>query len=289
MRKTLLTYAVFGIILCSLVAKCQSKPLLLTPTEFSKVYQDSLSGQIPGLKFKQVDERTFTTQKDSLTIQVSIDNAYTQYRSQPDSLGPIVHTYAASAIETISAKPSSYDPGSLIPMIKPVSYLDDLKLMAIQMGAKEQPKYVYEKYNEDLIVVYGLNTEKNIEYLTDEEFKKLNLPQDSLRPIAIRNLARILPDIKQNGGDGRFMITAGGNFEACLILIDWIWNKQRMPVKGDYVVGIPARDMLLITGSKDKANLAGLRKMIKETYEGGDHTISDKLFRLDGKKFVVYE
>jgi len=62
-----------------------------------------------------------------------------------------------------------------------------------------------------------------------------------------------------------------------------------MPVKGDFVIGVPARDMLLITGSNDKANLAGLRKMIKETYEGGDHTISDKLFRWDGKKFVVYE
>jgi uncharacterized protein YtpQ (UPF0354 family) len=289
MQKTLLTNAFFGLILCSLVAHCQSKSHLLTPMEFCKVYQDSLSRRLPGIKFNQVDERTFTTQKDSFMIQSSIDNAYKEYSSQPDSLGAILKRYTASCLDAIGMKTSPTDAGNLIPMIKPLSYLDELKRMASEMGAKKQTEYVYEKYNADLMIFYALNTENNIEYLTGDEFKKLNLPHDSLRPVAIRNLANILPDVKQNGGDGLYMITAGGNFEACLILMDWIWNKQRMPVKGDYVIGVPARDMLLITGTEDKAHLDKLRALTKKSYQDGDHAISDKLYRWDGNKLVPFE
>ena len=288
MRKTLLTNT-FGLILCSLIAQCQSKSHLLTPMEFCKVYQDSISRRIPGIKFTQVDDRTFTTQKDSFTIQSNIDNAYKEYSSQPDSLGPILRRYTTSCVDAVGMSTASYDSRNLIPMIKPRSYLDDLKHMAANMGAKKEPEYVFEKYNDDLLIFYALNTENSIEYLTDEEFKKLNLPHDSLRSVAIRNLANMLPDVKQNGFDGLYMITAGGNFEAGLILMDWIWNKQRMPVKGDYVIGIPARDMLLITGSDDKTNLGKLKTLTKKTYEEGDHAVSDKLYHWDGKKFVVYE
>lgn len=61
------------------------------------------------------------------------------------------------------------------------------------------------------------------------------------------------------------MLVADGNYEASLLLADEIWQSKQIPVKGDYVVAIPSRDTLLITGSEDVENLAKIKELATST------------------------
>ena len=73
-----------------------------------------------------------------------------------------------------------------------------------------------------------------------------------------------------------------------LILLD-IWNKENFPVNGEILIGIPARDVVLLTGSNDNENIERLKKKIKEINDCGDHIVSNSVFILKNGKFEKWK
>ena len=74
------------------------------------------------------------------------------------------------------------------------------------------------------------------------------------------------------------MVVAGGDYEASLVLLDSIWSDGQMDVKGDVVVAIPTRDLLLVTGSQDTQGIEKLKQMVKEASTDGSYRLTQKLF-----------
>jgi uncharacterized protein YtpQ (UPF0354 family) len=66
-------------------------------------------------------------------------------------------------------------------------------------------------------------------------------------------------------------------------------SKENFPVDGDFIIGIPARDLLFITGSKNKKGVDDLRKLVFDSYNSDNYRISDQLFKWTGTKFEKYE
>lgn len=51
-----------------------------------------------------------------------------------------------------------------------------------------------------------------------------------------------------------------------------------MDVKGDRVVAIPTRDLLLVTGSQDPQGIEKMKLMVKQASTGGSYRLTRKLF-----------
>lgn len=85
------------------------------------------------------------------------------------------------------------------------------------------------------------------------------------------------------------MVNAGGVYEASLILLPSIWTKENFPVDGDFIVAIPTRDLLMITGSKNKEGIDKLKEIVNDAYTNGNYQVSSNLFRWTGKTFEKYE
>jgi len=117
----------------------------------------------------------------------------------------------------------------------------------------------------------------------------LNIGRDYLLRLSIDNLNSILPEINRLGGNGTYGITAGGNFEASLILTNDIWTKENFPVDGEFVIAISNRDLLFITGSNHKTEIEKIKKIAAESYNTGDHPISPYLFKWNGNRFEKFE
>ena len=148
---------------------------------------------------------------------------------------------------------------------------------------------VYEDYNEALIIVYAEDKERSISYFGEKAFDKLGISRDELREMSIENLQNILPEVNRNGSEGTYMLTAGGDYEASLILLQGIWDKASIPVEGKFVIGIPNRDVLFVTGSSNAEMVAEIQKYSKESYQTGSFSLTDKLFIWDGEKFALME
>ena len=92
----------------------------------------------------------------------------------------------------------------------------------------------------------------------------------------------------RNGG-GIYGFTLDGTYEASLVLLDKIWSKDNFPVDGDFIMAIPARDLLYITGSNNKDAIKKLRDMLSEQFGIFDHQISDKLFIRKNDHWEIFE
>jgi len=174
----------------------------------------------------------------------------------------------------------------IVPVIKPNDYLEILQ--AQNKNNEEAQNAIYEQYNEDLIIVYMQDTEYSLSSINMESFEKLGIEKDKLLDFSIKNLKEILPEIQGGRENGSYYILAGGTFEASLILLETLWTKENFIVNGDFVIAIPCRDLLAITGSNDMAGIENLKSFAEKMYREGDHHISPFLYIWNGEKFEKF-
>ena len=102
-----------------------------------------------------------------------------------------------------------------------------------------------------------------------------------LRKLAMQNLMRLLPKARMENIGDVTIITAGGDYEASLLLFDHFWAggkiNGQIEVKGDIVVAIPAKNVLLVTGSRSRKGLQVVREIAAKEVQG-PHRITDTLF-----------
>jgi uncharacterized protein YtpQ (UPF0354 family) len=169
---------------------------------------------------------------------------------------------------------------NIVPVIKPVSFLN----AATNMGAPTDSLGIHEMYNDELVVLYAADLPNNVRGIKESDLTSLGITKESLREIAINNLAKLLANIQVKGGNGLFMVIVNGNYESSIILLDDVIHQKNFQVNGDLVVAIPNRDILLITGSDDTQNVARVAAITNKMFTENNYPISPYLFkRMDGK------
>ncbi|MFT6200144.1 MAG: hypothetical protein ACJAQ2_001924 [Vicingaceae bacterium] len=256
----------------------------LSEKDFGKKYFDKLSKKVQGLKFISLEGLELRTKIDGQDeMRHLLDNSYAEYKNDSKDLDEIIEKYTNASKELFEPKEAvSLD--RIVPIIKDQRFINE----TLKLNPDFEKDFLIERYNDELFIFYAENKETTIGYLKRDEIESLNVDFEELRKKAIQNLGELATKIERHGEDGQFMLTMGGDFESSLILLK-IWDKENFPVKGEVVIAIPARDLILITGSDDSENLEKVKAKVKEINETGDHVVSDRLFILKNDKFVMYE
>jgi uncharacterized protein YtpQ (UPF0354 family) len=253
---------------------------LLTVHEYTKQYLQVLTKEFSHVSFSMVDERTIEARfKDNLG-RLSVDNAYIAYQSDPDSLQQIMASYITS-LRSAFSQADTASAGNIIPVIKPHSYLN---MTTYEGGPKVNPG-VYEIYNNELIILYAMDLPNNVRGLSESDLTDLGITRESLHVTGINNLVNMLTEIQVKGGNGLFMVMAGGTYESSLILHLDLIHKDNFKVHGDIIIAIPNRDVLLITGSNDTQNVAKVATIANQMYSENNYPISPFLFKLIDNKW----
>lgn len=101
------------------------------------------------------------------------------------------------------------------------------------------PNYAHDDLNKELVVVYALDDATRVRYLTARDVSALDRVE--LKALALANLKRLLPKIEMRNDGDVAIVSAGGDYEASLLLLDDIWSGGQIQMNGDIVVAIPAR------------------------------------------------
>ena len=259
----------------------------LTAAQFAEVYVARLRSTDTSLSVQRTGELELCVGGDQENgHSVFLYNAYKEYGRAPEELDEVLDRYVKSTLDTVRTPDSdAIDITRIVPVIKDAAYPVEVRESLIEAGYKmDKLDFFYETLNEHLLVFYALDTERNIRYLRHEDIDSLGLEPGELRTRAVKNLSGLLPEIEKHGDAGTFMVTAGGTYEASLILFDSIWSTDNFSVDGEMVVAIPSRDLLLVTGSRDSDGLEQLRKLATQTVQEGSYHLTPELFvRRDGK------
>lgn len=142
----------------------------------------------------------------------------------------------------------------------------------------------------DLILFYAFDQPDYFTMVARRDLVRLALDRNSLHAIAINNLRRIIPPPELHEVfPGAFMLTCGGNFEATTLLLDEVWQQLSAIVPGDLVVAVPARDLVIITGSDNHGGLAFVRSKVSNILETADHTLTRHFLVKNENGWRLYE
>ena len=166
----------------------------------------------------------------------------------------------------------------VVPMIKDSVYLE-------QFGKR----LVREHLAADIWVVYGLDLPMSMKTIGESVLQELGIKPDELRPLACENLRRILPEIQHHGTGPWYFVTAGADYVASILLLDEAWENWEETIEGDIVAAVPARDVLLVTGSRSKEGIQSVRQKAREICETGHHVISHTLLRRTSGAWKVFD
>jgi uncharacterized protein YtpQ (UPF0354 family) len=272
-----------GALLCSQLAFAA-----LSKDAFAQEYVSVLRAALPGYTVEIAGpmEVTVTDSKGEKNT-VYLDNAYSLYVSDPDSRQELIEQRVAAFVESVNMQ-DELKAENIVPIVKDRGWLDEIGRATQARSSNKPVEQVFEPLNELLVVVYAEDTPRNIRYFSAENLEKAGVKRDSLRALAVKNLRRVLPEIEIHSGPLISMVTAGGNYEASLLLFEDFWKGDRLKVDGDYVVAVPTRDLLLVTGSKNAEGVAQLREMAKSIVEESTYTLTDQLFVYRNGRFVPF-
>ena len=229
---------------------------LMNEQEFTQLYIDALREAFPDITINStaVLEVSTITPDDQREVKHFLDNCFNEYLTNPNDLNDILDKYLAPLVRIYKPEEATAITDCIFPTIKDTTYIKKLK--SIVPDAEELPM-VYEKYNDELYVFYGVDDGDSIGSLSTSDFEELGMSIEALRELALNNLANTL-EIEAQADEHLIFLTADGNYEASLILLTDIWTKENFPVEGEIIIGVPARDVLVVCGSEDAKGLAQL-------------------------------
>ena len=140
----------------------------------------------------------------------------------------------------------------------------------------------------DLLIFYAFDAGAHYEIVAYRDLEQLGITADELHERALLNLRELKLEVRAHKGDRIIMLTAGGNYEATLILLPEIWESVSPMVSGHLVAAVPARDLLYVTGDADPENLADMRRWTSKALEQVDKPLSRAFIRWTGVHWEEY-
>ncbi len=262
----------------------------LSPQEFTDAVATAATAAMPAAKITvagalQIDSRD----AHGATTTTDLGNAYQLYVRDPQHLDELIQRCLGVLADTIrhaDAEPTP-DRSRIVPILKTRRWVEELRQASnTRDKAEPAPEPLTEPFNAELMIVYVEDRPSSMRFLTTRDDVG---DRTQLHDLALDNLKRLLSRIKMHAAaDGVFLVSAGGNYEASLLLIDGFWLSGQIKVDGDFVVAVPAKDALILTGSNNQAGIARLRAVAADI-AAGPYALTSTLFVYRDGKFVTFD
>lgn len=138
-------------------------------------------------------------------------------------------------------------------------------------------------YLDGLAVGYSSGPPFGERLLTWDDLERLDISRRELRHTAATQLDRMLDEVRVHGQPPALMLSFDG-LESSLLLSDVFWDELSESVPGELVIGVPARDVVIITGSRSRAGLEKARRAVDRVFfaKGPHLLLPDLLLWRDG-------
>lgn len=156
---------------------------------------------------------------------------------------------------------------------------------------KENERPVTDNFTVDIHIVYLIDFNNHFTYINFAHLTKWSISKEYLRQTALSNLDQLANEHAKFHGDSEYaLITLDGNFEASLVLSDMFWpHIQQITESANLVIGIPTRDVLVVSYLENEQGIEKLRQAVKGTFPNGDHSVSKWLYLRSNDKWIEYE
>jgi hypothetical protein len=132
---------------------------------------------------------------------------------------------------------------------------------------------VREDYCADLTLVYSLGPPFGRRVVTQADMEQMELTPRTLRRAAFEELEMLAIERAQYHGQPPSLMLSFDGLESSLLLATEFWSRLQGILPGELVVGVPARDVVIVTGSQLPAGLEKVRRAVDRVFFAGDENL----------------
>lgn len=137
-----------------------------------------------------------------------------------------------------------------------------------ELQPPDRTEVVLDGFVDGLAVAYLDDHRGKRSLILWRDLERLGWSRRELRECAIDGLDRRYEAVQVHGGPPALMLSFGG-LESSLLLLDAVWDEFSGVVPGDVVVGVPARDVLIVTGTDSPPGLMRVRRAVDRVFLSG--------------------
>lgn len=167
-------------------------------------------------------------------------------------------------------------------------YVTSTTFLPVLAPAEEDPygdpaAPVFDEFTAELAVAYSFGPPYGQRLVSWLDLDKLGLSRRELRSRATENINGMLETVRVHRDPPALVLYFDG-IESSLLLADSLWLELAARVPGELVVGVPARDVVVVTGSQSRQGLEKAKSAVERVFFAGDqHLLSRQLLvRRDG-------
>jgi uncharacterized protein YtpQ (UPF0354 family) len=245
-------------------------------SRFAEEVAESLRNKIPGSVVEIVNRGELKlTKPNASPSSIYLDNLQTNCLQNWRNRKRIIDDFLNGLLEL---DPEALLPKNIIPTIKDKNWIQEVKAYVKPGDKPTDELFVSEIYNDELLIVYAVDSPKSIRYLQPKDLLEVNLHGETLRTFAIKNLQSVLPAIQMHGQSPCFSLSAGNMFEASLLLMDRVWDKKELGIEGEIVIAIPSRETLLVADTKFPESVEKMKATALEISKSAAYRLTDHCF-----------
>jgi uncharacterized protein YtpQ (UPF0354 family) len=255
-----------------LTRNCSRDELLLL---YSKLLQE----RFPKYAIEFVGESVLHIRNpEGKELTTYLDNLWLRYKDGSEDRRDLIERFVRFA-ESIGAPGTPVARDNIVAIIKDSQYME-------QCGKNP---VIADHLCGDLWTVYAIDEVERIATLTEQKLSESGVTREDLRSLAVSNLQRILPAVERHGDGPWYLLTAGNDYVASLLLFDWLWTELADSIEGDIVAVAPSRDVVMYTGSGSPEGIASIREQARKIESTGPYAISTSLVvRRDGQWTIFH-
>lgn len=147
---------------------------------------------------------------------------------------------------------------------------------------------VFDEFMGELGVAYSFGPPYGERMVARRDLERLALSRRQLRRYAADNLDTMAETVRVHGQPPAFMLSFDG-LESSLLLAAQFWDGLTDVVPGRLIVGVPARDVVIVTGSESRRGLEKARRAVDRVFfAGGPHPLTRHLLIRERGKWDVF-
>lgn len=150
------------------------------------------------------------------------------------------------------------------------------------------PATLLEAFVGELVVGYTPGPPYGRQLLTADELASTGVPRRELRRVAAANLYSALDRVGIHGQPPALMLSFDG-LESSVLLAHSFWEDLAASVPGELVVGVPASDVVIFTGTQSGSGLQRVRRAVDRVFfAGGSQLLSPDLLVRRHRRWELY-
>jgi uncharacterized protein YtpQ (UPF0354 family) len=137
--------------------------------------------------------------------------------------------------------------------------------------------HVVDEFLGELAVGYSVGPPFGERLVTWSDLDQYGLALGSVRRTAALTLGSMLDRVRIHGQPPALMLSFDG-LESSVLLAHAFWDSLEGAIPGELVVGVPARDVVIVTGAESRPGLEKARRAVDRVFFAGDqHLLSREL------------